>query len=171
MPPVPAKCDGAALVIRPDNDPTLRRTSTTWSALKGERLISLTPGNLVQQFIDKHLARIGVVLHPCALFNYLDTQIAMVEAGEGVAIIPSFVLPACRNRRVVLSRLINPVVVNLDSCWISNRGKKLPPGADDFTSFLKSYIADGPDGPAFYRVVAQLRRLSIRDAPENHRLE
>jgi len=128
------------MVIRPDNDPTLRRTSTTWSALKGERLLSLTPGQLVQQFIDKHLARIGVALHPCAVFNHLDTQIAMVEAGEGVAIIPSFVLPACRNRKVVLSRLINPVI-NLDFCSISNRGKKLPPGADDFTSFLKSYIA------------------------------
>jgi DNA-binding transcriptional LysR family regulator len=127
------------MVIRPDNDPTLRRTSTSWSALKDERLISLTPG-LVQQFIDKHLARIGVTLHPCAVFNYLDTQIAMVESGEGVAIIPSFVLPACRNRKVVLSRLINPVV-NLDFSWISNRGRKLPPGADDFTSFLKSYIA------------------------------
>ena len=128
------------MVIRPDNDPTLRRTSTTWSALKDERLISLTPGQLVQQFIDKHLARIGLVLHPCAVFNYLDTQIAMVESGEGVAIIPSFVLPACRNRKVVLSRLINPVV-SLDFSWIYNRGKKLPPGADDFTSFLKSYIA------------------------------
>jgi LysR family carnitine catabolism transcriptional activator len=128
------------MVIRPDHDPTVRRTSTTWSALKGERMISLAPGQLVQQFIDKHLARIGVVLHPCAEFNYLDTQIAMVEAGEGSAIIPSFVLPACRNRKVVLSRLIKPVV-NLDLCWISNRGKKLPPGADDFTTFLKSYIA------------------------------
>jgi DNA-binding transcriptional LysR family regulator len=128
------------MVIRPDNDPTLRRASTTWSALKGERLISLTAGNLVQQFIDKHLARIGVTLNPCAAFNYLDTQIAMVEAGEGIAIIPSFVLPACRNRKVVLSRLVNPVV-NLDFCWISNRGKSLPPGADDFASFLKSYIA------------------------------
>jgi LysR family carnitine catabolism transcriptional activator len=128
------------MVIRPDFDPALRRTSTTWSALKGERLISLAPERLVQQFIDKHLARIGVVLYPSAVFNYLDTQIAMVEAGEGIAIIPSFVLPACRNRKVVLSRLINPVV-NLDFSWISNRGKKLPAGADEFTSFLKSYIA------------------------------
>jgi LysR family carnitine catabolism transcriptional activator len=128
------------VVIRPDNDPTLRRTSTTWSALKGERLISLAPGQLVQQFIDKHLARIGVVIHPRAVFNYLDTQIAMVEAGEGNAIIPSFVLPACRNRKVVMSRLINPVV-NVDFSRISLRGKKLPTGADDFTSFLQGYIA------------------------------
>jgi LysR family transcriptional regulator, carnitine catabolism transcriptional activator len=82
----------------------------------------------------------GIAIHPCGVFNFLDTQIAMVEAGEGIAIIPSFVLPACRNRKLSLSRLINPVV-NLDFSWIRNRGKPLPPGADDFTSFLKSYIA------------------------------
>lgn len=64
----------------------------------------------------------------------------MVEAGEGIAIIPSFVLPACRNRKVTLSRLINPVI-NLEFSCVTNRGRKLPPGADDFTSFLKSYIA------------------------------
>lgn len=128
------------MVIRPDSDPALRRTSTTWSALKGEPLISLVPGNLVQQFIDKHMARAGFFVHPRAVFNHLDTMIAMVEAGEGVAVIPSFVLPACRDRKVFMSRLINPVV-NLDFTRISLLGKKLPPGADDFTSFLQGYIA------------------------------
>jgi hypothetical protein len=34
----------------------------------------------------------------------------MVEAGLGVAIIPSYGLPACRGRKVVISRLVNPVV-------------------------------------------------------------
>jgi DNA-binding transcriptional LysR family regulator len=128
------------MVIRLDQDRALRRASTTWSALKGERLISLTPDHLVQQFIDKHLARMGIALHPHAAFNHLDTQIAMVEAGEGIAIIPSYVLPACRNRKVMLSRLINPIV-SLDFSWISHRGKKLPSGAGDFTAFLKSYMA------------------------------
>jgi LysR family transcriptional regulator, carnitine catabolism transcriptional activator len=128
------------MVIRPDNDPGLRRTSTTWSALKGESLIALLPNNLVQDFIDKHLARASVVVHPRATFNYLDTMIAMVEAGEGIAIIPSFALPACRHRKVAISKLINPVV-NMDFCRINLRGKRLPPGADDFTSFLQGYIA------------------------------
>ena len=49
-------------------------------------------------------------------------------------------LSARRDRKVVFSRLTNPVV-NLDFYQISNRGRKLPDGADDFTSFLKSYIA------------------------------
>jgi DNA-binding transcriptional LysR family regulator len=77
---------------------------------------------------------------PSFLLNFLNTQIAMVEAGEGVAIIPSYGLPACRNRRVVMSRLINPVV-HTDFNEIRHAGRKLPPVAEEFTYFLQSYIA------------------------------
>jgi DNA-binding transcriptional LysR family regulator len=128
------------MVIRPDNAPALRRASTTWSALKGEILISMPSTSPLQQLINKHLAQAGVVSQATLFLNSLDTQIAMVEAGQGIAVIPSFGLPACRNRRVVMSRLINPVVT-LDFHQIRNRGKKLPTGAEDFTAFLQSYIA------------------------------
>ncbi|HEY6371919.1 MAG TPA: LysR family transcriptional regulator [Candidatus Sulfotelmatobacter sp.] len=128
------------MVIRADNNPAFHRASTTWSALKGESLISLMSTSRLQQLIDKHLARAGDVYHPDVALNSLDTQIAMVEAGLGIAIIPSYGLPACRNRKVVMSQLINPVV-NLDFYQIRNRGRRLPLGAEDFTSFLKSYIA------------------------------
>jgi DNA-binding transcriptional LysR family regulator len=128
------------MVIRPDNDPALRRASTTWSALKRERLIFLPPTSPLQQLVDKHLAQAGIVSQANIVVTSLDLQIAMVEAEEGIAVIPSFGLPACRNRRVVMSRLINPVVT-LDFHQIRNRGKKVPSGAEDFTSFLQSYIA------------------------------
>ena len=39
-----------------------------------------------------------------------------------------------------MSQLISPVV-RIEFHLISNRAKKLPPGAEEFTSFLKSYIA------------------------------
>jgi hypothetical protein len=55
-------------------------------------------------------------------------------------IIPSFGVPACRNRKVVMSRLIDPVVT-LDFHQISRRGRAMPPAADDFATFLKAYIA------------------------------
>jgi LysR family transcriptional regulator, carnitine catabolism transcriptional activator len=128
------------MVIRPDKEPALRRASTTWSALKGEKLISLRSSSPIQQIVDKHLAQAGVVSRQSVSINLLDTQIAMVEADEGIAIIPSFGLPACRNRKVVTSRLINPVV-DVEFHQIGNRGKKLPPGADEFSAFLKSFFA------------------------------
>jgi DNA-binding transcriptional LysR family regulator len=69
---------------------------------------------------------------PCigCIVNLLDTQIALVEAEEGIAIIPSFGLPACRNRKVVVSQLTNPVA-RFDFHLISNRGMELPPGAEE----------------------------------------
>jgi DNA-binding transcriptional LysR family regulator len=128
------------MVIRPDNDSSLRSTSTTWSALKQESLISLPPTGPVQQLVDKHLAQAGIVSQPNIVLASLDTQIAMVEAGMGIAVIPSFGLLVCRNRRVTMSRLINPVVT-AEFHQIRNRGKKLSTVAEDFSSFLQTYIA------------------------------
>jgi LysR family transcriptional regulator, carnitine catabolism transcriptional activator len=99
-------------------------------------LLQRTGGRQRDRGFDKHLAQAGVVSYPSASLNFLNTQIALVEAGEGFAVIPSFGLPACRNRRV----LVNPVV-NLDFYHISTHAKKLPPGAEEFMSFLQSYIA------------------------------
>jgi LysR family transcriptional regulator, carnitine catabolism transcriptional activator len=128
------------MVIRAGQGDAPPRAATTWSALQGQTLISLSPTHPHQQLIDKHLVKAGVQCQAGAVVNLLDTQIALVEAEEGIAIIPSFGLPACRGRKVVMSKLINPVV-HLEFHQISNRGKKLPPGADAFTAFLKSYIA------------------------------
>jgi LysR family transcriptional regulator, carnitine catabolism transcriptional activator len=128
------------MVARAAKDNAQPRRTTTWSALDGETLISLSPGHPHQQLIDKHLAQAGVKVQVGSVVNLLDTQIALVEAEQGIAIIPSFGMPACRNRKVAMSQLINPVV-RFDFHMISRRGRELPPGADEFTFFLKSYIA------------------------------
>ena len=128
------------MVARAAKDDIQPRRTSTWSSLDGETLISLSPGHPHQQLIDKHLAQAGVKVQIGSTVNLLDTQIALVEAEEGIAVIPSFGMPACRNRKVVMSQLINPVV-RFDFHMISRRGRELPPGAVEFTSFLKSYIA------------------------------
>jgi LysR family carnitine catabolism transcriptional activator len=128
------------MVVRAAKEEIAPRKTMTWSALDGETLISLSPGHPHQQLIDKQLAQLGVKVQVGAIVNLLDTQIALAEAEEGIAIIPSFGMPACRNRKVAMSQLINPVV-RFDFHMISRRGRELPPGADEFTSFLKSYIA------------------------------
>jgi LysR family transcriptional regulator, carnitine catabolism transcriptional activator len=128
------------MVARPARDDMPVRATTTWSALSGETLISLSPGHPHQQLIDKHLQQASAKVRVGSVVNLLDTQIALVEAEEGIAIIPSFGIPACRNRKVVISQLTNPVA-RFDFHLISNRGKELPRGAAEFTAFLKSYIA------------------------------
>jgi LysR family carnitine catabolism transcriptional activator len=128
------------IVIRPKTRNATRRATTTWSALKGEDFVAVRPSIPVQQFIEKHFAKAGVAYQPKLVLNYLSTQIAMVEAGEGVAVIPSFALSECQNRQILVSSLVQPVV-RLDFYQIRQGGKVLSPIAEEFTSFLRSYIA------------------------------
>lgn len=107
---------------------------------KGEKLIPLVPVNEIQQLVNKYLVQAGIGAQTNGVIHWIDTLLALVEAGEGSGIVPSWGLAACRNRKVVMSRLMNPVV-NLDFYQITDRGKQLPPGASEFTSFLQSYIA------------------------------
>jgi LysR family carnitine catabolism transcriptional activator len=138
-----ALCRFSLMVIRADKIGAPHRASTTWSALNGQTLISLSPTVPHQQIINKYLAKTGAVCERGAVVNLLDTQIALVEADEGIAVIPSYAVPVCRNRKVVMSRLINPIV-GLEFSQITTRARKLPPGADEFSAFLKTYGAGWP---------------------------
>jgi DNA-binding transcriptional LysR family regulator len=115
--------------------------STSWSAaVTADPLIVLPDQSPVQHLINRHLAQAGGRPVTTVTVNALDTQIAMVEAGEGVAIIPAFGLPVCRNRSVAVTRLVNPVVT-MDFHEIRSRGKKLPEAAEDFAAFLRSQVS------------------------------
>lgn len=128
------------VVIRPERDRELKRVSMTWSALRREKLITLQASSPIQQVVDRQLAQASRTVSERIAVNLLDTQIAMVEADEGIAVVPSYALLASRNRKVVMSRLINPVA-DVEFSLISYRGKKVPEIAGAFTDFLKSFFS------------------------------
>lgn len=128
------------MVIRANRGGAPKRPATRWSALDGQTLISLTNNYPHQQLIDRQLNKMGLVCKRGQIVNLLDTQIGLVEAEQGVGIIPSFGVLACRDRKVTVSELIEPIV-NLELYQISDRGKKLPAEAREFSAFLKMYIA------------------------------
>lgn len=128
------------MAIQAERSVTRSRSSIPWSALRHERLILQAPPAPLWHPIDLNLSRAGINASGALLFNRLETIIAMVEAGHGTGIIPSIALPVCQYRRVVMTRLNNPTV-SLDYYQIRNRGRKLPPAADDFANFLQGYIA------------------------------
>jgi DNA-binding transcriptional LysR family regulator len=131
----------ALMAVFPDQGAAINSALTRWSSLSGQRLISLTKEYPHQLAIDKQLAKAGAVCRRGQVVKLLETQIALVEANEGIAIIPSFGMCACRNRKVTMSALIDPVV-NLDFYQISNRGSRLSERAQEFSGFLKTYITN-----------------------------
>jgi len=131
----------ALMAVFPDQGAAINSAPTRWSSLSGQRLVSLTKDYPHQLVIDKQLAKIGAVCRRGQIVKLLETQIALVEANEGTAVIPSFGMLACRNRKVTMSALIDPVV-NLDFYQISNRGSHMSKDAKAFSGFLKTYIAN-----------------------------
>jgi LysR family transcriptional regulator, carnitine catabolism transcriptional activator len=128
------------MVIHPENATSPRRSSITWSALKGERLILPPQPGGVRHVIDQQLVRAGVNPQSALELHRLETLIAMVEAGEGAGIVSASALPACGHRRVTMTRLVNPVVA-VEFYQIRKRGRKLSSTAEEFSTFLQGYIA------------------------------
>jgi len=112
-----------------------------WRDIVEWRLIGLPPDNPIQQLIDRNLQRFGRRDPPDMVFDYFETQIAMVEAGAACAVIPTFAIPACRSHRIAMHPLTDPMVP-IELYQIASRGRKLPPGFEDFSGFLRSYIAE-----------------------------
>jgi LysR family transcriptional regulator, carnitine catabolism transcriptional activator len=127
------------IVIRANPGRVSSRPTASWTSLKGERFVTLQPSVPLQQFVDRNLAKAGISYQPGLVLNNLYTQIAMVQAGEGIAVVPSFALQECRTRGLLMSSLVNPTV-HLDFYQIRKGGRKLSPVAEEFTVFLKNYI-------------------------------
>ena len=129
------------MVIQPQAEAARLARALRWADLVDQRLLGGPPESPIQQLIEQELRRVGRHSPPQMQLNYFETQIAMVEAGAGVAVLPTFCIPACREHKVAMHPLIDPVVP-IDLYQISSRARELPPGAEDFTAFLTSYIAE-----------------------------
>jgi len=127
-------------LIRPAQGISAAPAAATWAQLEGQTLISLTAGYPHQRLIDRQLAKLGVHCRREQVVTLLDTQIALVEAEQGVAIVPSFALPVSRQRNVIMSRLITPEV-HLQFHHLIDRGRKLSRSVEEFTLFLRSFVA------------------------------
>jgi DNA-binding transcriptional LysR family regulator len=130
----------ALMIVSPDQGAAINSVPARWSSLNGQRLISLTSDYPHQLIVDKQLTKSGVSVTRGQVVKLLETQIALVEANEGIAVIPSFGMLACRNRKVTMSELIDPVVT-LNFYQITSRGSRMSDEAKEFSAFLKTYIA------------------------------
>ncbi len=126
------------VVSRPGVLPPARRGKRRWAELVDKRFIGLPPENPIQQLINKHLNSAGHAAPPAFEVNFLDTQIGLVAAGCGIAILPSTASSACRNRGLQVEALGSPEV-ELDFYQVSDRSRQLPQCAADFTELLKRH--------------------------------
>ncbi len=114
-----------------------RARRTTWSDLRDKPLIGLPPANPIQELIEKQLQRIGRGDEERPVYENFQTILAMVEAGYGVAVLPSFIAPACQRYRVDLSILAEPVV-SLSFYQITRKGSITADAIADLAAAVKA---------------------------------
>lgn len=117
-----------------------RRPSQPWHALTGAPLISLPADNPMQVVIEKHLAAAGCPVGERQRVNLIGTVIALVRAGHGHAVIPSFVLDDCLRQGLDVRMLRDPVA-SVELFLVSRRGRKPGAAAQAFTTALRTAAA------------------------------
>lgn len=120
-----------------------RTKGTTWATLPSEPLIVLPEQNQIQRLVDEQLTNAAVITSKRISLRNLATVIAMVEAGFGVAIVPSFCAWACRRYAVSMTALTDPVV-ELDFYCITRSGRTAPAGLE---SLIRSFLESSPANP------------------------
>lgn len=125
----------------PVNHPLASRRQVAWRELSGHPFIALTRDNSVGQLINEALGGAGVDVRPAYEVAHLWTVVGMVDAGLGVAVLPSYANPITQLYRIRTVRLVEPSVAR-ETSFLTRRGLMLSPAAKSFQVFLKGYVSD-----------------------------
>jgi DNA-binding transcriptional LysR family regulator len=119
------------------------RGRVRWSQLRDARLLGLPPDNAVQQLVGAQLRAAGITDGPALQFNNLHTLLAMVEAGFGSAVLPSFVSDACARYAVRIASLTHPrKTMEFYAIWAKGTAAAEPIRV--FAQCLAQHFASGP---------------------------
>jgi LysR family transcriptional regulator, carnitine catabolism transcriptional activator len=113
--------------------------NVAWHELAGHPFISLTGDNSVGQLIRNSFADAGVEVQSAYEVSYLSTVVGMVDAGLGVAVLPSYASPITQLYNIQLRKLVKPEI-RREMSVITRQGRALSPAAESFKEFLKTYL-------------------------------
>lgn len=93
-----------------------------WADLHDKPLMTLPGDNPVQELIEEQLCKIGRGDEERPVYENFQTMLAMVEAGFGAALLPSFVAAACQRYRIQIAILKEPFV-SISFYQITKKGR------------------------------------------------
>ena len=85
-------------------------SQVTWNDLRSESVIAMCNGSGLRAIMDQSLASIGTAINPLQEVNHVATAVAMVAAGMGVAVLPSYCVRFGEATGVRAIPLMSPMV-------------------------------------------------------------
>ena len=122
------------LACKRDHD-LAKKSLVMWEDLAGLRLIGVRKSSGNRLLIDQALE--GFDWRPNWFYEvrHLSTSLGMVEAGLGVAVVPSLAMPTDEHHVLVSRPLIEPVIRRTLGLVV-RRGNSLSPAAEKFREML-----------------------------------
>ena len=115
--------------------PLAKKRSTTWSEMAQYDTIAVSKTSGNRLLLDQALAHVPDRKQSIYETQHVTTMIGMVEAGLGVAAVPSLAMPAHDHPLLVSVPLEEPVVTRQVGL-IRRRGRSLSPSAQQLYDFL-----------------------------------
>jgi DNA-binding transcriptional LysR family regulator len=126
------------MLFCPARHPLLERTSVRWSDLHDLPQIALTRTSGIRLLVDMACEMAHLSTKPAFEVSLITTALALVEAGLGVSVLPSYALAAARHYAVAAKPLGDPVV-SRDVVMIHASGRSISPAVNSFAGILRSY--------------------------------
>jgi LysR family carnitine catabolism transcriptional activator len=119
--------DELVAIARPEDVPAVQNT-LSWSALAQRPLIAMAPGTSIRRLTDQAFAQLKLEPEPAYEVSFMATAIALVENGEGIAVLPSSALPAVFPAHLRRLALDEPKVERR-ICILERKGRARSPAA------------------------------------------
>ncbi len=121
-----------SLMLFCDSDSPFARSATaSWKDLRDQALITLTRDSGIRLLVETGCETAGVPLTPAYEVSQITTVLALVEAGLGVAVLPTYARAATLHSRVAARPLLDPEIAR-DIVMIRARERSATPALGEF---------------------------------------
>ncbi len=138
--------DTAHLVCRKEHVLAKRKT-VRWRDLADHPFIGITRISSVRRLTDAAFVHGAIAIEPRYEVEQVPSAIALVEAGLGVAALPSLTFAMFRNRNLAVRPLVDPVM-RRHVGFVSRERRNLPAAAEALKRAIRAQLRDELRDPA-----------------------
>lgn len=124
------------MVFYATGHPLAKRKSINWGELDGLPLVTLTRDSGIRLLVEVGYEAAQIRLVPAYEVSLISTALAMIDAGLGVAVFPTYALAAARALNISATPLEPPITREIS--LITRAGRTAAPATAAFARFLQN---------------------------------
>lgn len=113
----------------------------TWDEIASMPTISMRPENQARAGIDAALAKSGRTWTPAIEVSVFNTALALTAAGNGITVLPDYLLMRQQFPTLVAKPLVNPAI-DWQLSLVRKLGRSLSPAATKFVAIVRAQLGE-----------------------------